>query len=106
VGLNSSPDSIEKLNAIPIKSLPNGTTVYLRDVANIVNGSIPQTNNAENFWADPKNGVRYQVNAQVPQYEMNSLDALRNLPILGGIGQGQILANALGRWRVGIHSRD
>ena len=38
VGLNSSPDSIEKLNAIPIKSLPNGTTVYIRDVANIVNG--------------------------------------------------------------------
>jgi multidrug efflux pump subunit AcrB len=44
VGLNSSPDTIEKLNAIPIKSLPNGTTVYIRDVANILNGSIPQTN--------------------------------------------------------------
>ena len=44
VGLNSSPDTIEKLNAIPIKSLPNGTTIYIRDVANIVNGSIPQTN--------------------------------------------------------------
>jgi hypothetical protein len=37
VGLNSSPDTIEKLNAIPIKSLPNGTTVYIRDVANILN---------------------------------------------------------------------
>src|SRR5271154_156318 len=44
VGLNSSPDTLEKLNAIPIKSLPNGTTVYIRDVANVVNGSIPQTN--------------------------------------------------------------
>ena len=44
VGLNSSPDTFEKLNAIPIKSLPNGTTIYIRDVANIVNGSIPQTN--------------------------------------------------------------
>ena len=44
VSLNSSPDRIEKLNAIPIKTLPNGTTVYIRDVANIVNGSIPQTN--------------------------------------------------------------
>src|SRR6201987_5557112 len=44
VGLNSSPDTIEKLNAIPIKSLPNGTTIYIRDVANVVNGSIPQTN--------------------------------------------------------------
>src|SRR6201987_2040130 len=44
VGLSSSPDTIEKLNAIPIKSLPNGTTIYIRDVANVVNGSIPQTN--------------------------------------------------------------
>src|SRR6202047_4072564 len=44
VGLNSSPDTTERLNAIPIKSLPNGTTIYIRDVANIVNGSIPQTN--------------------------------------------------------------
>src|SRR6266446_2631726 len=44
VGLNSSPDTIEKLNGIPIKSLANGTTIYIRDVANIVNGSIPQTN--------------------------------------------------------------
>src|SRR6201984_2655485 len=44
VGLNSSPDTIEKLNAIPIKSMPNGTTIYIRDVANVVNGSIPQTN--------------------------------------------------------------
>jgi len=44
VGLNSSPDTLEKLNAIPIKSLPNGTTIYIRDVANVVNGSIPQTN--------------------------------------------------------------
>src|SRR6201994_1234494 len=44
VGLNSSPDTIGKLNAIPIKSLANGTTIYIRDVANIVNGSIPQTN--------------------------------------------------------------
>src|SRR6202021_4032430 len=44
VGLNSSPDTIEKLNALPIKSLADGTTIYIRDVANIVNGSIPQTN--------------------------------------------------------------
>src|ERR1700736_3239761 len=44
VGLNSSPDTIEKLNAIPIKTLANGTTIYIRDVAHIYNGSIPQTN--------------------------------------------------------------
>jgi len=47
-----------------------------------------------NFWVDPKNGVTYQVTAQEPQYQMDSLDALRNLPILGGTGvTPQILAN-------------
>src|ERR1700740_602410 len=44
VDLNSSPQTIEELNAMPIKSLPNGTTIYVRDVANVRNGFIPQTN--------------------------------------------------------------
>jgi multidrug efflux pump subunit AcrB len=63
-------------------------------VANTVLGALAGSQqNALNFWVDQTNGVSYQVNAQVPQTDMNSLDALRNLPILGGTGQGQILAN-------------
>ena len=42
--MNASPPTIEELNAIPIKSMPNGTTIYIRDVANVRNGIIPQTN--------------------------------------------------------------
>src|SRR4030088_2607325 len=44
IGVNASPPTFEQLNAIPIKSLSNGTTVYIRDVARILNGNIPQTN--------------------------------------------------------------
>src|ERR1700761_7093310 len=44
VGVNASPPTFEQLNAIPIKTFPNGTTIYVRDVAHIYNGSIPQTN--------------------------------------------------------------
>ena len=44
VGLNSSPTSIEELNNLPIKTLPNGTTIFIHDVATIHNGSIPQAN--------------------------------------------------------------
>ena len=44
VGLNSSPPELAQLNALPIKTLPNGTTLYIRDVANVRNGNIPQTN--------------------------------------------------------------
>ena len=44
VGLNSSPPELSQLNTLPIKTLPNGTTLYLRDVANVRSGNIPQTN--------------------------------------------------------------
>src|SRR6202521_3690039 len=68
--------------------------INAQSVANTVLGALAGSQqNALNFWVDPKNGVSYQVNAQVPQPDMDSLDALRNLPILGGTGQGQILAN-------------
>jgi multidrug efflux pump subunit AcrB len=49
---------------------------------------------AQNFWVDPSNRVSYEINAEVPQYDLHSLDNLRNLPILGGGSeQAQILAN-------------
>jgi multidrug efflux pump subunit AcrB len=49
---------------------------------------------APNFWVDPRNRVSYQINAQAPQYDLHSLDDLRNLPILGSTsGQAQIVAN-------------
>jgi multidrug efflux pump subunit AcrB len=36
-----------------------------------------------NFWLDPKNGVDYFVTTEVPQYQMNSLQTLRDLPLAG-----------------------
>ena len=43
VKLNNAPDSIEQLNNLPVKVV-NGATVYMRDVANVRDGSGPQTN--------------------------------------------------------------
>jgi len=40
--LNGSPDSIDALNDIPIRTV-RGTTVFLRDVANVRDGFSPQT---------------------------------------------------------------
>ncbi|MBV8277682.1 MAG: efflux RND transporter permease subunit [Verrucomicrobia bacterium] len=64
-------------------------------VANSVLGALAGSQTtAPNFWVDPKNSVNYQINAMAPQYDMDSLDAVRNLPILGGTGQTlQILGN-------------
>jgi CzcA family heavy metal efflux pump len=41
--LNNSPDDFEALGDLPIKTV-NGTTVYVRDVAHVLDGSPPQTN--------------------------------------------------------------
>jgi len=43
VALNNAPNSIEALNALPIKQV-NGATVYMRDVAHVRDGSAVQTN--------------------------------------------------------------
>jgi CzcA family heavy metal efflux pump len=41
--LNASPTSIDGLNNIPIKTTPAGT-IYVRDVAHVRDGFVPQTN--------------------------------------------------------------
>lgn len=35
-----------------------------------------------NYWADPKSGVGYQVQVEVPQNLMNSVDAVKNIPAM------------------------
>jgi CzcA family heavy metal efflux pump len=43
VDLNGSPQTVEELNDLPIKTV-NGSTVYIRDVAHVRDGFPPQTN--------------------------------------------------------------
>jgi len=43
VKLNNSPEAIEALNDLPIKSV-NGATIYMRDVAHVRDGYPPQQN--------------------------------------------------------------
>ena len=66
-----------------------------QNVANSVLGALSGSQQVSlNFWVDPTNGITYQLNAMVPQYDINSPDALMNLPVLGSTtGQNQILAN-------------
>ena len=44
-----------------------------------------------NFWLNPKNGVSFPLATMTPQYTVDSLDALRNIPLAGaspGAGAG------------------
>jgi multidrug efflux pump subunit AcrB len=43
IHINSSPITLEGISNLPIRQV-NGTTIYLKDVATVTDGSIPQTN--------------------------------------------------------------
>src|ERR1700757_444635 len=43
VEMNGSPQTIQELNDLPVKTV-NGSTIYLRDVAHVRDGFTPQTN--------------------------------------------------------------
>jgi multidrug efflux pump subunit AcrB len=46
-----------------------------------------------NYWADPNSGVAYQIQVQVPQARMNSLEQAQNLPISLRTGDTTLLRN-------------
>ncbi|MGZ5276708.1 MAG: efflux RND transporter permease subunit, partial [Caldimonas sp.] len=47
------------------------------------------------FWLNPQNGVVYSIAVQTPQYRVDSLDSLLNVPVAGatGTGEPQLLRN-------------
>jgi multidrug efflux pump subunit AcrB len=44
-----------------------------------------------NYWADPNSGVAYQIQVQIPQTAMNSVEDLENIPIASAEGQPVLL---------------
>jgi len=49
---------------------------------------------APSFWIESKTGSSYSVTAQAPQYYLQSLNDLSNIPITGAVGGGtQLLSN-------------
>jgi multidrug efflux pump subunit AcrB len=46
-----------------------------------------------NYWADPNSGVAYQIQVQVPQTNMTSIEAAENLPVSYRDGKAVLLRN-------------
>jgi len=46
-----------------------------------------------NYWADPKSGVAYQVQVQVPQAEMTSIQDLEHVPVTQGSSSHPLLGD-------------
>ena len=67
------------------KALQAGFTQ--RDVAgNLLVSLSGSFQTSPSFWLDPKSGVSYTVTTEAPQYEFQSLQDLKNIPVAGGGG--------------------
>ena len=68
-----------------------------RDAANAVLLSLSGSAQAQPiYWLNPKNGVQYKVNVRAPQFAMDSLAAVRAIPVSASQaadGELQLLAN-------------
>lgn len=65
-----------------------------RDIASSILVSLSGSfQTSPTFWLNPRNGVSYNIAAQTPQYEMDSLQDLRNIPITVPNSSPQILAS-------------
>ncbi|MBT1512756.1 efflux RND transporter permease subunit [Bradyrhizobium sp. SRL28] len=67
------------------------------DVAkSVVAGTSSSRYTSANYWADPKSGIGYQVQVEIPEHKMNSLEEVKNLPITRRSGQQIDLRNVAG----------
>jgi multidrug efflux pump subunit AcrB len=56
--------------------------VTAQDIAkSVVAGTSSSRYTSANYWADPKSGIGYQVQVEIPVQQMNSLEDVKNLPI-------------------------
>ena len=46
-----------------------------------------------NYWADPNSGVAYLMQVEIPQTQMNSLESVKDIPIINRQGQSVLLRN-------------
>ncbi|MFZ3032753.1 MAG: efflux RND transporter permease subunit [Parvibaculum sp.] len=62
-----------------------------RDVTNNIGTSLAgSSQTAPVYWLNPENNISYQVVAQTPEYRVDSLSRLENLPISGSSSTGDL----------------
>ena len=65
-----------------------------RDVAQDLLVSLSSSfQTSPTFWLNPKNGVSYNLAVQMPQYRVENLQSLMNIPITNSTSQSEVLAN-------------
>jgi len=80
------------------KAIESGFTQF--NVANNLLISLSgSAQTAPTFWLDPKNGVSYSLVTQMPQYDMQSLSNIGNIPIVQG-SRSEILSDLVSSRRM------
>jgi multidrug efflux pump subunit AcrB len=70
--------------------------VTTRDVTNSLGVNLAGSSQvAPTFWLNPQNGVSYPIVIQTPQYRLDSLAALANVPITGPASDGSQVLGGL-----------
>jgi multidrug efflux pump subunit AcrB len=72
IALNGSPQAVEDLNNLPIKTV-NGTIIYIRDVAHVRDGFSPQTNIVR------QDGIRSTLISILKDGNVSTLDIVANV---------------------------
>lgn len=68
------------------------TGVTAQDVARSLVAATSSSRFTEpNYWADPKTGIAYQVQVQIPTKRMDSLEEIRNLNVTARGGEAPVL---------------
>ena len=79
------------------RTLADKLDITERDVTNtLVTTLTGSFQTAPAFWLNPKNGVSYPIVAQSPQYDVNSLSKLDNIPVTAGKPGNMQILGALG----------
>ena len=66
--------------------------VTMQDVTSALVANLAGSSQvAPTFWLNPQNGVQYPIVIQTPQYRLDTLAALANLPVGGNAGNPQVL---------------
>ncbi len=73
-----------------------------RDVTNSLVVSLAGSSQVSpTYWLNPANGVTYPIVMQMPQYRLDSLSALANLPVSGTAGGGMQVLGGLAHFQRG-----
>ena len=87
-----------QINVNVDRTLAGEVGLTQRDVANSLLVTLSGSGQvAPNFWLNPENGVSYPIVAQMPQYRIDSISDLSNIPVTSDTHQEPQFLGGLAR---------